>query len=302
MGKVSLAAAAAVLLLAAAAGAAEQGPYPETKEALEAEYAKLTWIEEPGSYDLPRSGSSVSFAAGRSMLVGPDAERILFLMNGRAFPKTEALLYDDESGVFVTYEYFDEGYVKDEDWTDVEPAAFLESIREGTEAGNEERAKYGIAPMHVRGWLREPAYDAGANTVHWAIAFDDGDGVTVNATALKLNRYGYEEFTWVGSGEQYDQLGGLLDTALADHAFKEGHRYADFQDGDKVAAYGLAALVAAVAGAKLGKGVIAVLLAVGLAFLKKGWIVIVLALGGIVAGIRRFVSGRKQSAPDGGAE
>lgn len=292
----------AFLLLAFVAdAAAEQGPYPETEQALDAEFAKLQWVEQPGSYDLPRSGSSVSFAAGRSMLIGPDAERILFLMNAREFPKTEAVLYDDESGVFVTFEFVDEGYVKDEDWTDVDPAAFLKSIREGTEAGNEERAKYGIAPMHVRGWLREPTYDADGGIVSWAIEFDDGDGVTVNATALKLSRYGYEELTWVGSGEQYGQLGGLLDTALADHAFNEGHRYADYQDGDKVAAYGLAALVAAVAGAKLGKGIIATILAFGLVFLKKGWIVIVLALGGIGAGIKRFL-GRKQSAPDSGPE
>ncbi|MDH3229662.1 MAG: DUF2167 domain-containing protein [Alphaproteobacteria bacterium] len=302
MRRIPLVAAAALLVLAAPAGAAEQGPYPETEAALDAEYAKLKWIEEPGSYDLPLSGSSAAFASGRSMLVGFDAERILFLMNGREFPETEAVLYDDDSGVFVTFEYFDEGYVKDEDWTDVDPAAFLESIREGTEAGNKERAKYGIAPMHVRGWLAEPAYDSGGNTVTWAIEFDDGDGVTVNATALKLGRYGYEQLTWVGSGEQYGQLGGLLNTALGDHAFNEGHRYADFQDGDKVAAYGLAALVAAVAGAKLGKGIIAAIIAFGLILLKKGWIVIVLALAGIGAAVKRFVSGRRQPTPDSGAE
>ena len=74
----------AFLLLAFATGAAaDQGPYPETEEALGAELAKLQWIEQPGSYDLPKSSSSVSFAAGRSMLIGPDAERILFQI-GRA--------------------------------------------------------------------------------------------------------------------------------------------------------------------------------------------------------------------------
>lgn len=283
----------------AAAANADQGPYPETREALQAEYAKLQWIEEPGSYDLPKSSSTVSFAAGRSMLVGADAERMLFLMNGREFPRTEAVLYDDESDVFVTYEFVDDGYVKDEDWTDVDPAAFLESISESTEAGNEDRAKYGIAAMHVRGWLNEPTYNAGSNTVTWAIEIDDGDSVTVNATALKLSRYGYEEFTWVGSAERYQQLGSLLDTALADHAFNEGHRYADFADGDKVAAYGLAALVATVAGAKLGKGIIATILAFAVVFLKKGWIVIVVALGGVWAVIKRFFGGKSQ-APDGG--
>jgi len=290
----------ALLMAASAADAtADQGPYPETREALEAEYAKLQWVEEPGSYDLPSSNSTMSFAAGRSMLIGADAERIMFLMNGREFPRTEALLYDNDSDVFVTFEFVDEGFVTDEDWSDVDPAAFLESIRQGTEAGNEDRAKYGIPAMHVRGWLSEPTYNTDANTVTWAIEFDDGDNVTVNATALKLSRYGYEELTWVGSGEQYKELGGLLDTALSDHAFNEGHRYADFEDGDKVAAYGLAALVATVAGAKLGKGIIATILAFALVFLKKGWVIIVVALGGVWAAIKRFFGGKSQ-APDGG--
>jgi len=284
----------------AAGAAADQGPYPETQEALNAEFAKLKWIEEPGTYDLPRSNSKVSFAAGRSMLIDADAQRILFLWNGREYPTSEAVLYDDANDVFVVFTYVDEGYVADEDWRDVDPAAFLESIREGTEAHNEDRAKYGIPAMHVRGWLSEPEYDADSNIVTWAIEFsDDGEGITVNSTALKLSRHGYEKLTWVGTGEQYPQFGGLLDTALSDHAFDEGHRYADFEDGDRVAAYGLAALVATVAGAKLGKGVIATIIAFGLVFLKKGWIIIVVAVGGIWAAIKRLF-GSKGEAPGGG--
>jgi len=279
--------------------AADQGPYPETQEALNAEFAKLKWIEEPGTYDLPRSNSKVSFAAGRSMLIGADAQRILFLWNGREFPASEAVLYDDANDVFVVFAYIDEGYVTDEDWSDVDPAAFLESIRKGTEAGNEDRAKYGIPAMHVRGWLSKPEYNADSHIATWAIESDVEDGVTVNATALKLSRHGYEKLTWVGSGEQYKELGGFLDTAVADHAFDEGHRYADFKDGDKVAAYGLAALVAAVAGAKLGKGIIATIIAFGLVFLKKGGIIVAVALGGIWAAIKR-VFGGKGEAPSGG--
>lgn len=278
--------------------AADQGPYPETREALDAEYAKLQWVDEPGSYPLSRSSSRVSLSQGRSLILGGEAERLLFLMNGREFPLTEAVLVDHESNVFVTFEFFDEGFVSDEDWSDVDPAAFLDSIREGTEAGNEERVKYGISPMHVRGWLREPSYDEATNTVSWAIEFDEGDDVTVNATALKLSRHGYEELTWVGSSEQYAELGSFLNTALADHAFDEGHRYADFQEGDKVATYGIAALVAAAVGAKLGKGIIATIIAFALVFLKKGWIVIVVALGGIGAAIRRFF-GRRTETPEG---
>lgn len=281
----------ALLFLAAAAGAAEQGPYPETEEALDAEYAKLQWVEEPGRYDLERSHGALSVPAGQSLILGHDAERLLFLMNGTEFPLTEAVLYEDATNVFVVFEYFDDGFVKDEDWSDVDADALLKSIREGSELQNEERAKYGISPMTVRGWREPPKYDPANNTVRWAIEFDEDGSVTVNAVALKLGRNGYEQLTWVGSGGQYDQMGGMLVTALDGHAFDEGHRYADFQDGDKVAAYGLGALVATVAGAKLGKGILAALLL----FLKKGWVLVVAAIGGIGALIRKR-RGKAQSA------
>jgi uncharacterized membrane-anchored protein len=287
-----LAVSAAVMCFSMAAGAAEQGPYPETEEALDAEYGKLKWVEEPGRYDLERSNSALSFAAGRSILLGYDAERLLFLMNGSEFPLTEAVLYDDASDVFVVYEFFDDGFVKDEDWSDVDADALLDSVREGSERQNEERAKHGISPMTVTGWRERPKYDAASNMVRWAIEFDEGGSTTVNAIALKLSRHGYEQLTWVGSGKQYETMGGLLVTAMDNHAFNEGFRYADFQDGDKVAAYGLGALVATVAGAKLGKGILVALLL----FLKKGWILVVVAIGAIGGLIKKLRGGKTEPA------
>ena len=69
--------------------------------------------------------------------------------------------------------------------------------------------------------------------------------------------------------------------------FQEGHRYADFQPGtDKVATYGLAALVA---GGVLAKtGFLKVLIA-GLIAGKKFVIIGVIA---IVAAIRKFFGGK----------
>ena len=92
MPRLPLTALLAVSLLAAAAAASDQGPYPETEEALEAEYAKLKWIEKPGTYVLERSGSTVTLSAGHSLLLGPDAERQLFLKIGRASCRERVLV------------------------------------------------------------------------------------------------------------------------------------------------------------------------------------------------------------------
>ena len=279
-----------VLLFCGLGGAAfaDQGPYPATQEELEAEYDKLVWERTPGSHALEKSHSTATLGQGRSLLLGTNAERALFLMNGVEFPATEAILFDNETGVFVSYEFFEEGFVRDEDWKDIDAAQLLADLKAGTEEGNRERKAKGIEPLTIKGWLVEPSYDATTHTVRWAVELAEGDGVTVNSFALKLGRLGYEQFTWVGDREDYDRIGKLLAVATDGQAFDEGHRYGDFAEGDKVAAYGLGALVAAAAGAKLGKGLIAALIAFGLILLKKAGVFIALAFGGLLAGFRKL--------------
>jgi uncharacterized membrane-anchored protein len=97
-----------------------------------------------------------------------------------------------------------------------------------------------------------------------------------------------------------DQLQGTLPTftsLLAGYSFQTGNNYAEYRKGDKVAKYGLAALVlggAAVGAAKLG------LLAWLLPFLKKGWILIVAAFAGIASFFRKLF-GRKDERPNDGS-
>ncbi len=289
---------AAVLLVAAPGARAYQGAYPETEEALQAEYDGLNWIGDPVSYRLKPSNSTLTLDAGQSLLLGDDAKRVMFLMNGVEFPGTEAVLFEGDSSVLVTFEFVDEGYVSDGDWTDVDADALLEEMRKGYEAENEERREKGIEPLILRGWLEKPRYDGDSGIVYWVLSYDEGDAVTINGTALRLSRYGYEQVTWVGKEDQYGPMGGVLKAALDNHVFDDGHRYADYVEGDKVAGYSIAALVAAATGVKFGKGLIAVIIAFGLAFLKKGWIVIVLLLGGAGAAFKRFAGMKNRSQSD----
>jgi len=295
MPRLPLTALLAVSLLAASAAAADQGPYPETDEALQAEYATLKWIEKPGRYTLPRSGGTVRLSAGRALLLGDDAERKLFLMNGTESPQAEAVLWDRKDDTLVVYEFFGGGYVKAEDWAGIDADALLESIRESVRAQDRERADPDIAPTTVTGWREPPEYAARYDVARWAIEFDREGEASMTARALKLGRYGYEQLTWIGPIEQYSETDSLLDAALAGHEFRKGGSYADFRDGDTVAALGLGALAARAMGAEGGNGAPAAIFADAVDFLETSWIiVVVVAIGavGVVAGLVMKVRGR----------
>lgn len=285
MPRLPLTALLAVPLLAAAAAASGQGPYPETEAALAAERARLNWIERPGSYTLGRSGGTVTLPAGRSLLLGDDAARHAFLTDGADSPNVEAVLRDRRDGTLVVYEYVGDGFVKAEDWAGLDADALLESIGARLRAQDKERAARGLAPRTVTGWREPPGYAASYDVARWAIEFDEGGAPALVARALKLGRYGYQQFTWIGPVAQFSETDSLLDAALAGHAFPEGAGYADFREGDAVAPYGLGALAAAAVGAEAGTGAPAAGFADAVAFLETNWIAVAAALGAIAVGV-----------------
>ena len=86
-----------------------------------------------------------------------------------------------------------------------------------------------------------------------------------------------------------DKLNETLPTfrnLLAGYSFNTGQNYAEYRKGDKVAKYGLAALVVgggAVAAAKLG------LLAPLILILKKAWFLIVGAIAAAATSLKKFL-------------
>lgn len=285
----------AICAFVAAPAPADQGAYPKTDGEVQAAYNALSWQTNFGNYKLPNSHAIIRLQAGQALLLGDSARRFAWLSSGTEFPNTEALLtYDSSSAqTVVYYDWRDEGYVSDSDWADVDSDQVLTQYREGTEAANDGRVANGFQPMHVVGWLEPPHYDKATRTVTYAMELQDKDGSWANAFALRLGRAGYTEFTWVGSVGLFQGAGGrpaLLNQALASHSYEEGYRYQDFKDGDKVAAYGVAGLVAVVVGAKFGKGLIAGLIALLFAG-KKILIPVVIVAGGAIAKFGRRLFG-----------
>ncbi len=264
-------------LLCGPAAFADQGPYPQTDEEKRAAFKALNWLGEAKSYGLAASHAHIQLPEGKILLLGADAERYSWLISGVEFPDTEAIISSESGHVDVYYEWRDAGYVSDSDWSDVDADEMLDGFKEATEASNKERAANGFPAMQVVGWLQPPTYDAATHTVTYSLELKDTDSHWANVVALRLGRGGYEELTWVGAIDAMESTGGrpaLLNTALDIHEFDEGHRYADYKDGDKVAAFGIAGLVATALGVKFGaKGLAAII-----AFLVAGKKVIIPAV------------------------
>jgi uncharacterized membrane-anchored protein len=253
-----LVALAGFLCLAAAPSLAEQAPYPQDEAARRAEFDAMNWLSGPSGYEVTTSHSVIKAPESSAVLLGKDAQRYEFLLNGVEFPETEMVIYDPASGVEIAVEFHREGFVKDDDWSDVDADDFLKQLIEGQRQSNERRSANGQEAFDVIGWIERPSYDATKHVAHYVLELGNEERHWLNAVAVKLGREGYHQFTWVGDTEQY-QHGGptVLATTLDNHSYAEGYRYIDVKSGDKVAAYGIAGLVAAVAGVKLSKGLLA---------------------------------------------
>lgn len=285
------AALAGLLCLTAGAVSADQAPYPQDEAALQKEYDAMDWQTGAPVYRLDGSHSEIALPGNFAILIGDAAQRYAYLSNGVEFPGTEAMVYDrtsDGDGE-MAIEYVAEGFVKDNDWSDVDADDFLRQMIADQKESNKERVANGHRAFDVIGWIEKPTYDADAHVARYILELGTPEEHWVNAVAVKLARGGYHQFTWAGDVAEFRSGGNAaLNTLLDKHSYDAGYRYVDYKDGDKVAAYGIAGLVAAVAGVKLGKG----LLAGGLAFLavagKKLAILIVPLAAGLWAGVKRF--------------
>jgi uncharacterized membrane-anchored protein len=183
----------------------------------------------------------------------------------------------DDQTWFVIFEFNPIGYVKDDEKGQLDANAILSSLKKGNERGNEERRKRGWATLDLLGWSTPPRYDPVTNNLTWAIRASSEGSEVINHSVRLLGRKGVMDADLVLGPAQISSAVPEFDSLLAGFEFSQGNRYAEWVKGDKVAAYGLTALVAGGVGAAavksgaLGKlwKLLAVGVLAGLAGLKR---------------------------------
>jgi uncharacterized membrane-anchored protein len=230
-----------------------------------------------------------------------DADEMMRRSGNQDDPSLLGVVVKPEHSWLVTVSFDAEGYVKDEDGEKLDATAILKSITEGTEEGNKYRVEHGFKPIHVDGWSEAPHYDRKTHHLIWAVSGSDSDGTSINYNTRVLGRRGYASLNLIDAPDKLPQSKAEVGTLLGVTHFDNGARYEDFNEkSDKVAEYGLAALVAGGAGAvalKLAKvGLLAKFGGKILALLIAGKKVVVGAMVAFGAGLKKFFGKKPKAA------
>ena len=253
--------------------------------------SKLKVIHGPATAPL-KNIAQVTVPVGYQMYDGATT-RALMKAEGEPTSGNELGMYMPTNGNWsVIFEFDDVGYVKDDEKDKLDADKLLSAIKRGTEEANKERVSAGHAPLVIVGWEVPPKYDPQTHNLEWAIRATSEDQPILNYNTRLLGRKGVMEAVLIVEPAKLEATLPEFRKMLTGYSFQSGQSYAEFRSGDKVAKYGLAALVlggAAVGAAKLG------LFAWVAVLLKKGWKLIIIAVGAVAGAIKKVFAKIKGS-------
>ena len=265
-----------------ASGASAQGQGSD-------EFAKLPWVSGPESGKI---GDQATIKLGDALgFLGADGTSRFLQLTGNPPRPNHYLIIprDKDSDWWAVFHFSPEGYIKDDEKLDAD--ALLKAMKESDEPGNQERKRLGMSALYTDGWEVTPHYDPATKRLEWGVRVrDDKGGITVNYSTRILGREGSMAAILITDPARLQKDRQSFNAALGGFDYNVGKRYAEFKEGDKVAAYGLGALVlggAAAAAAKTGAGK---------AVFKGLWLAIAAGGAAVWAFIKKMLGRGKESA------
>ena len=264
--------------------------FPALAAEAEKEKDGIKWQEGPGTATL-KNTAEIKFPSGFRFANGDDTRRLLRASGEPSSGQEMGMLVSEEGRWSVFFEFSDDGYVKDDDKDKLDADKILNSIKKGNEYGNEERKRMGVPPLNITGWEKEPFYDQATHNLEWAIRAESEGRPIVNYNIRLLGRRGVMEVILVCNPDKLTATLPAFKELLAGYSYKQGETYAEYRQGDKLAKYGLTALVAGGAVAVAAK---TGLLTAIVLFFKKAWKLVIVGVIAIGAFVKRLVFGRNQ--------
>ena len=172
---------------------------------------------------------------------------------GMIIPADVSVLARDSWAVVITYD--NDGYVKDSDASKIDYTDLLHHMQEATHEANKARLEQHYPSIELVGWAAPPVYDKEVHKMYWAKEIHFGDSMenTINYNVRVLGRRVVLVLNTVAPMSIFPEVQKQTPDIVKMVDFNPGNRYADFNGStDKVAAYGLAALVLGGIAAKAG--------------------------------------------------
>lgn len=276
-----------------------QAPQAAVQDSFSPEEFEASLHYQTGTIELPDGIATIRLPAGYRFLDGENAERVI--VDGWGNPPGDKPLGMivpaginplDDAGWGVVVTFIGDGYVNDDKAGEIDYDELLRQMQKDTRDENPDRLRQGYRALELVGWAARPHYDAATHKLYWARELAEVGGGPVHALNYDVRVLGRRGVLSLNAIAAMPMLPGIerdMQQVLGFVDFNQGHRYADFTRGDKVAAYGIGALVAGTLAAKAGFFKV---LLVGLLAAKK---VIVAAAVALAAFLRRLFGGSKES-------
>jgi hypothetical protein len=123
-------------------------------------------------------------------------------------------------------------------------SAILDSLKQSTAQANEIRKQKGWTPLEVIDWQQVPFYDAQSHNLKWAVLCAGEGGQSVNYNTRLLCRSGVVSANMILEPRLLLSSLPAYNSLVASIIFNGENQYGSFREGDKVAEYGLVALIA----------------------------------------------------------
>jgi uncharacterized membrane-anchored protein len=248
-----------------------------------------------GPRDIALAGeATLHLPAEMAFIPAAEANRFLIALGNRADPHRLGVVVSNraDQNWMAIVRWVHDGHVPDAGAREWQPEALLQDLRAANRQPNQDRAARGIARFDIIGWIEPPGYDPVNHRLVWSLAgrtrgSQPGAPQAVNYNTFVLGRDGYISIDLLTTRATIARDKRAARALLGDIAFAPNKRYEDFNPAtDRIAAYGIAALVGVAAAKKLG-----LLATIGVFALNAWKFALVLALGGWALA-RRLVARR----------
>lgn len=210
------------------------------------------------------------------IFTGPEGtEKVMESMGNLVNGSEIGMVYSLSNSWFAVFEFDPIGYVKDDEKDSLDAKAILKSLREGQVQANERRRAMQLSELEIDGWYKQPFYNEKTHNLEWCtqLRLKGSDEPFANHNIRILGRHGVTQITLVADLDQLDTAIPELADILNGYTYSAGGSYAEYRQGDKIAKYGLTALVAG--------GAAAVAVKSGLfKYIWKGLVIGAAAVGG----------------------